>query len=167
MTDTESGVRGFAEYLARAGLKSTRQRDRIVRAFFAAGRHISAEELYYQIRSEDPTVGLVTVYRTLKLLRQAGLATERQFGDPYARFDPTPADQRHHHLICIRCGTIHEFENATVRALGTKAARSHGFTVTEQRLEIYGVCRDCAALERRRPAHHRTAAIERRGGMVQ
>ena len=156
MTDTESGIRGFAEYLARAGLKSTRQRDHIVRAFFAAGRHISAEELYHQIRSDDPMVGLVTVYRTLKLLRQAGLATERQFGETYARFDPTPANHTHHHLICTRCGNIREFENPTVRALGMKAARSHGFTVTEQRLEIYGICRDCATLARRRPAQRGT-----------
>jgi Fur family transcriptional regulator, ferric uptake regulator len=167
MTDIESGVRGFAEFLSRAGLKSTRQRDRIVRAFFAAGRHISAEELYHQIRAEDPTVGLVTVYRTLKLLRQAGLATERQFGDSYARFDPTPADHTHHHLICTRCGSIREFENPTLRALGTKAAHSQGFTVTEQRVEIYGICQNCAAAERRRPARRgRPAAIATRGATL-
>ena len=152
MTATESGLRSFTEYLTRAGLKSTRQRERTARAFFAAGRHISAEELYHHIRADDPTMGLVTVYRTLKLLRQAGLATERQFGDTYARFDPTPANHTHHHLICTRCGSIREFENPTVRALGTREAHRHGFTVTEQRLEIYGICRDCAALDRRRPA---------------
>jgi Fur family ferric uptake transcriptional regulator len=153
MTDTDSGLRGFSDFLARSGLKSTRQRDRIVRAFFAAGRHVSAEELYHQIRSQDPNVGLVTVYRTLKLLRQAGLATERKFGDAYARFDPNPADWTHHHLICTRCGKIQEFQDATLRALGAKVARSQGFTVTEQRLELYGVCRECARLERRRPVN--------------
>ncbi len=151
MTDIESGVRGFSDYLARAGLKSTRQRDRIVRAFFAAGRHVSVEELHHQIRPEDPNLGLVTVYRTLKLLRQAGLATERKFGDAYARFDPNPADWTHHHLICTRCGKIQEFEDASLRALGARVARRQGFTVTEQRLELYGVCRECARLERRRP----------------
>ena len=167
MTDTEYGIRSFAEYLTRAGLKSTRQRECIVRAFFAAGRHISAEELYHHIRSADPTVGLVTVYRTLKLLRQAGLATERQFGDTYARFDPTPVNRTHHHLICTRCGKIREFENPTLRALGTKAAHSHGFTVTEQRVEIYGICRDCADLERRRPARGaRPVAIGARGATL-
>lgn len=150
MTDSDTGLRGFAEFLARSGLKTTRQRERVVRAFFAAGRHVSAEELYHQIRADDSTLGLVTVYRTLKLLRQAGLATERKFGDAYARFDPNPADWAHHHLICTRCGKIQEFADPALRSLGTKVARSHDFTVTEQRLELYGVCRDCARLDRHR-----------------
>jgi len=152
MTDSDAGVRRFADFLSRAGLKSTRQRERIVRAFFAGGRHISAEELYHQLRSHDASLGLVTVYRTLKLLRQAGLATERTFGESYARFDPNPADWTHHHLICTRCGKIQEFQDAALRELGARAARSQGFTVTEQRLELYGSCRACARLDGRRPA---------------
>lgn len=161
MTDSEAGVRGFAEYLSRAGLKSTRQRERIVRAFFAARRHISAEELYRQIRAHDPAIGLVTVYRTLKLLRQAGLATERAFGEGYARFDPNPADWTHHHLICTRCGTVQEFQDEDLRGLGRKVARSRGFTVVEQRLELYGLCRDCRRAERGRPT--RVPRVDRHG----
>jgi Fur family ferric uptake transcriptional regulator len=144
MTALEVPLRGFAEYLSQAGLKATRQREQIVRAFFAAGRHISAEELHRQLRTSQPGIGLVTVYRTLKLLRQAGLATERQFGDAYARFDPRPADSPHHHLICTACGRIQEFEDDTLAALARKVKRARGFTVTEQRLELYGLCRDCA-----------------------
>jgi Fur family ferric uptake transcriptional regulator len=150
MTSTDTGVRGFRDFLTRAGLKSTRQREAIVRAFFAAGRHISAEELYHQIRAQDPTIGLVTVYRTLKLLRQAGLATERTFGDAYVRYDPTPADAAHSHLICTRCGQIQEFQDSGLLDRSIRLARSRGFAVTEQRLEIYGVCRLCARLERSR-----------------
>lgn len=152
MIDADPGVRHFTDFLSRAGLKSTRQRERIARAFFAGGRHISAEELYHQLRSRDASLGLVTVYRTLKLLRQAGLATERTFGESYARFDPNPADWTHHHLICTRCGKIHEFQDATLRELGARAARGQGFTVTEQRLELYGICRDCARLDGHRSA---------------
>jgi Fur family ferric uptake transcriptional regulator len=159
MTDSESGVRGFAEYLSRAGLKATRQRERIVRAFFAAGRHISAEELHRQIRAQDPGVGLVTVYRTLKLLRQAGLATARAFGDGYARFDPNPADWTHHHLICTRCGKVQEFQDADLRNMEEKVARRHGFTVTEQKLELYGLCKECGRTARRRPARGPAARV--------
>jgi len=151
MTDSESGVRGFMEYLSRAGLKTTRQRERIVRAFFAARRHICAEELYRQIRAQDSAIGLVTVYRTLKLLRQAGLATKRAFGEGYARFDPNPADWMHHHLICTRCGTVQEFQDKDLRVIGRKVARTLGFTVTEQKLELYGLCKDCGRAERGRP----------------
>jgi Fur family ferric uptake transcriptional regulator len=144
MTARELSLQGFAEYLSQAGLKATRQREQIVRAFFAAGRHISAEELHRQLRASQPGIGLVTVYRTLKLLRQAGLATERKFGDAYARFDPRPASSPHHHLICTACGRIQEFEDETLAALARKVKRARGFTVTEQRLELYGLCRSCA-----------------------
>ncbi len=150
MADSDPRLLRFADFLTRAGLKTTRQRERIVRAFFAAGRHISAEELYHRIHAEDPSIGLVTVYRTLKLLREAGLATGRQFGDTYTRFDPHPADWPHHHLICTRCGKIQEFEDATLHALREKVARTFGFTVTEHRLELYGFCRECARLNKGR-----------------
>src|SRR5574342_796927 len=149
---SDDRLQRFTQFLAPSGLKATRQREQIVRAFFAAGRHISAEELYHRIRTEDPGIGLVTVYRTLKLLRAAGLATERQFGEAYTRFDPNPADQPHDHLICTRCGRIHEFEDATLRQLRAKVARTLGFTVTEQKVELYGFCRDCARLGKGRAA---------------
>jgi Fur family ferric uptake transcriptional regulator len=152
MSDSDARFQRFADYLVRSGLKSTRQRDRIVRAFFGAGRHLSAEELYHRIHADDPGIGLVTVYRTLKLLREAGLATERQFGEAYTRFDPNPADRPHEHLICTRCGRIQEFEDHTLRQLRAKVARTLGFTVTEQKVELYGFCRDCARLDKRRAA---------------
>jgi Fur family transcriptional regulator, ferric uptake regulator len=148
MVDSDVRLQRFADFLTRAGLKSTRQRDRIVHAFFDAGRHLSAEELYHRIRSEHPSIGLVTVYRTLKLLQEAGLATGRQFGDAYMRFDPNPADRPHDHLICTRCGKIQEFADANLHALREKVARSRGFTVTEHRLELYGFCRECARLNK-------------------
>ncbi len=148
MADSGPRLQDFAAFLARSGLKATRQRERIVRAFFAARRHVSAEELYHQIHDQDPGIGLVTVYRTLKLLREAGLATGRQFGDAYTRFDPNPADWAHHHLICTRCGKIQEFQDTTLQSLRRRVARTRGFTVTNQKLELYGVCRDCARLGR-------------------
>ena len=152
MPDSDARVQRFADFLARSGLKSTRQRDRVVHAFFSAGRHMSAEELYHRIRTEDPSIGLVTVYRTLKLLQEAGLAIGRKFGDTYTRFDPNPADRPHDHLICTRCGKIQEFADANLHALREKVARSLGFTAIEHRLEVYGFCRDCARLNKGRVA---------------
>ncbi len=135
----------FADHLARSGHKATRQREVIARAFFTGARHVTAEELYRVVRDEMPQVGLVTVYRTLKLLREAGLAEERHFGDAHTRFDPnlTERPHDHHHLICTACGRIEEFEEAAVRALSTRAARARGFTVTRHALELYGTCRAC------------------------
>jgi len=150
MSHADVRIQRFGEFLVRSGLKTTRQRERVIRAFFATGRHLSAEELYHRIYAQDRRIGLVTVYRTLKLLREAGLATERQFGETYARFDPNPADQPHDHLICTRCGKIQEFADTRVRNVRRRVARVHGFTVTEHKLELYGLCRECARLEKRR-----------------
>jgi len=142
--DDDPRLQRFADFLARSGLKATRQRALIARAFFGAGQHLSAEELYHQIYPQAPGIGLVTVYRTLKLLRKAGLATERRFGESYARFDPSPVDQPHNHLICTRCGKIQEFGHKGLLHLREKVARGYGFAVTECKLELYGLCRDCA-----------------------
>jgi len=159
MADLDVRLQRFADFLADSGLKRTRQRDHILQAFFGAGRHLSAEELYHRIHSQVPSIGLVTVYRTLKLLQEAGLATGRQFGDGYTRFDPSPADRPHDHLICTRCGKIQEFADANLHALREKVARSRGFTVTEHRLELYGFCRDCARLNKGRAARNSRARL--------
>ena len=152
MPQTDARLQRFGEFLNRSGLRSTRRRDQIVRTFFATRRHLGAEELYHRIYAQDRRIGLVTVYRTLKLLREAGLATGRQFGETYTRFDPNPTDQPHDHLICTRCGKIQEFADTRLREARGRVARVHGFTVTEHKLELYGLCRDCARLERGRTA---------------
>jgi len=148
MADSNVCLKRFTHFLTRSGFRNTRQRDQIVRAFFATGRHLSVEELYHRIYAQDPSIGLVTVYRTLKLLRQAGLATGRQFGETYTRFDPNPRDQPHDHLICTRCGKIQEFKDTALRNVRRRVARAHGFTVTDQKLELYGLCQQCARLEK-------------------
>jgi Fur family transcriptional regulator, ferric uptake regulator len=165
MPSADSRSQDFATFLTRSGLKSTHQRARIVEAFFAAGQHISAEELYQRLRVETPSLGLVTVYRTLKLLRQAGLAVERQFGDTCARFDPNSSSGAHHHLICTRCGKIQEFRDDSLLRIRRTVARRLGFAVREHNLELYGLCRDCAPLPLRtdRAAPRRPASRSVRG----
>lgn len=130
------------QHLARSGLKRTRQRNLVVGTFFGLGRHVSALDLYREVRKKDSRIGLVTVYRTLKLLREAGLVEERRFKREFALFEPTP--HRHHdHMICSRCGTIVEFENGEIEALQERMARRAGFRILWHKLELYGRCRRC------------------------
>ena len=132
----------FQQHLTRAGLKATRQRELIARAFFATPSHISAEALYRRVNGRDRRIGLVTVYRTLKLLKQAGLAHERQFGEGRALFEH--ATKRHHdHMICTHCGNITEFENCEIEELQEQVARRFGFTLQDHKLELYGQCSEC------------------------
>ena len=138
-------LRQFQQHLTRAGLKATRQRELIARAFFATNTHISAETLYRRVSGRDRRIGLVTVYRTLKLLKEAGLAHERQFGEGRALFEHASSERHHDHIICTDCGKITEFENCEIEALQEQVARRFAFTLRYHKLELYGFCRECRA----------------------
>ncbi len=138
-------LRQFQQHLARTGLKATRQRELIAKAFFATNTHISAEALYRRVSGRDRRIGLVTVYRTLKLLKEAGLAHERQFGEGRALFEHASSERHHDHMICTECGKITEFENCKIEALQEQVARRFEFSLQYHKLELYGFCRECRA----------------------
>ncbi len=133
----------MTEYLAEQGLKSTRQRDVILKAFVDAGRHLSAEELYARVKKQNPRIGYATVYRTLKLLASAGLAREQRFDDGFTRYEHAARDAHHDHLICTKCGAIIEFENERIEQLQMDVAKKNRFTAQSHKLEIYGLCGVC------------------------
>jgi Fur family ferric uptake transcriptional regulator len=133
-------------YLGERGLRSTRQRDLIIEAFFRSGRHVNAEELHREVRKRDPHIGVATVYRTLRLLTESGVAAARYFGDGQACYEVL--DHHHDHLICIGCGAIIEFENEAIEELQLEVARRHRFEITHHKLELYGHCERCAREER-------------------
>ena len=135
----------FRQHLILSGLKATRQRELIARAFFATNTHISAEALYRRVSGRHRRIGLVTVYRTLKLLKEAGLAHERQFGEGRALFEHASSERHHDHMICTHCGKITEFENCEIEELQEQVARRFGFTLQDHKLELYGRCKDCRA----------------------
>ncbi|HEX4619926.1 MAG TPA: transcriptional repressor [Myxococcaceae bacterium] len=139
--------------MSERGLKSTRQRSLIVDTFFELGGHVTVEDLWSRVRQQDARVSVATVYRTMKLLSECGLAAARNFGDGQTRYEPAAGRHHHDHLICTRCGTIVEFENDRIEQLQDLVAKKHGFRVTSHKMELYGLCRDC-----QREVDPRTAA---------
>jgi Fur family ferric uptake transcriptional regulator len=133
----------LARYMSERGLKSTRQRSLIVDTFFELGGHVTVEDLWSRVRQQDARVSVATVYRTMKLLSECGLAAARNFGDGQTRYEPAAGRHHHDHLICTRCGTIVEFENDRIEQLQDLVAKKHGFRVTSHKMELYGLCRDC------------------------
>jgi Fur family ferric uptake transcriptional regulator len=132
------------EYVSKQGLKFTRQRELIADVFFSAGGHLKVEDLLDRVREKDPNVSLATVYRTMKLLTECGLAAPHRFGDRHVRYEPADHEDEHHdHLICTSCGRIVEFFNEEIEALQDRVADRHGFTVTHHRMELYGLCAKC------------------------
>ena len=130
-------------YIAEKGLKSTRQRNLIVESFFAAGGHLNVEQLLARVREQDRKVSAATVYRTMKLLVECGLANERQFDDTVTRFEVAHSDSHHDHLICLECKNIVEFEDGQIERLQEALARRYGFKLVSHKHELYGLCERC------------------------
>jgi Fur family ferric uptake transcriptional regulator len=133
----------FRAYMAEKGLKSTKQREIILEAFLRDGSHSSTEELYLRLRKKHPRLGYATVYRTLKLFAECGIAEERHFGDGQTRYECSGTGDHHDHLICTVCGKIVEFEDPRIEQLQDEVAELNGFTIKRHRLELYGRCQDC------------------------
>jgi Fur family ferric uptake transcriptional regulator len=132
--------RALARYLEEHSLKHTKQREAILDVFLEAKGHITSEDLYQSVRARHSQIGYTTVYRTMKLLCEAGLAHEHNF-DGTARYEI--AHEHHDHLVCTRCGKIIEFECEMIEAAQNKIAASYGFRVLRHRHELYGHCADC------------------------
>lgn len=140
------------DYLRAQGLKHTRQREAILDEFVDAGEHISLDELLAKVQQKMPGVGYATVYRSMKLFVEAGLAHERKFGDGQTRYEAARVGDPHHdHIICVRCGRIFEFEDEVIEERQDAIAARFGMTIVSHRLDIWGQCADpnaCGAHER-------------------
>jgi Fur family transcriptional regulator, ferric uptake regulator len=126
-------------YLRRRRLKTTQQREAIVDAFLRSTGHVNLEDLLSSARKKNPTVGLATVYRTVKLLEDAGLANSRQFGSGQTLYE-VATGHHHDHIICQQCQHIIEFESDEIEQLQTDIARHHGFRIMNHRHELFGLC---------------------------
>lgn len=136
-------------YMEKKGLRSTSQRRLIVDTFLEGSSHITIDDLLAEVRGHDRGIGYATVYRTLKLLAECGVASERRFGDGLSRYELADDATAHHdHLICLSCGTIVEFEEPRIEVIQEEVAARHDFELTSHKHEMYGRCSSC----RKQPA---------------
>jgi Fur family ferric uptake transcriptional regulator len=130
-------------HLKRVGLKQTAQRDTILRTFLETRDHLSIDELHRLVQKQDSGIGYTTVYRTLKLLAECGLASEVAFHDGIARYEHQYNRRSHHHMVCTECGSSVEFFSQEVDKLEQEIGRRHHYLTTRHTFQIYGVCEDC------------------------
>ncbi len=130
-------------FLTRNRLKRSAQREAILDAFVKAGHHLSVEDLLKIVRRRHPDVGRTTIYRTLKLFKDAGLASELEFGNE-SRFEPVWKRDHHDHFVCVVCGEIFEFQSPEIERLQEEIASGIGFSIEAHRHHIFGRCRRCA-----------------------
>ncbi|MCX7991195.1 MAG: transcriptional repressor [Proteobacteria bacterium] len=139
----EENIDELKKFLKTKGLRFTKQREVIVNEFLKTGSHISAGELYRKVSAKYKNIGFATVYRTLKVLIEFGLAEGKSFGDGQARFEPSKQTSHHDHLICEKCGKILEFYDSNLEKIQEEISKKFGFTIKRHDLQIYGLCKKC------------------------
>lgn len=133
----------FLEHIQKEGLRRTSQRDLILEIFLSTEEHLTSEDLYMLVQKEDPTVGHTTVYRTMKLLTDAGLAREVRFGDNKTYYEHHYNHEHHDHMICTECGLVIEFYSSELEAKQDEMADKYNFKGTHHSLRIWGLCEQC------------------------
>ena len=133
----------FLEYLQQRKFKLTPHRELILDTFLKHEGHRSIEDIYRVVREKDPRIGDTTVYRTMKILTDCGLAREIDLADGITRYEHLYNHQHHDHMICTRCGKLIEFYNEEIEAVQDEASEQLGFKVFDHKLQIFGLCGEC------------------------
>ena len=124
------------------GLRITSQRALILEVIRQGRGHLDADEVYRQTRKKHPRLSLSTVYRTLQTLKKLGLVEELHFGEAHHHNEIKPSAE-HHHLVCIGCGKVVEFECPLSQQMKENVSREKGFEVTDVEVSMMGYCPTC------------------------
>jgi len=135
-------VRWLDRKLSNLGYRLTPQRMMILSAIEGSDSHISAEEIYAQVRARYPQVNISTVYRTLELLKELELVTEISLGDGRVRYH-CMGKGHHHHLVCQKCGAIIDVEESILNPLWAEIQQKYNFKVNMKHVAFFGLCAKC------------------------
>jgi len=127
--------------LRQAGKRITPQRLFILETMREAGGHLDADEIHRLARQKSPRLSLSTVYRTLAMLKEAGLVDELHLGEEHHHYEIR--GDGHHHLICQGCGKVVEFECPFSQELLRDLGEEHDFEITGIHLDLVGYCAEC------------------------
>jgi Fur family peroxide stress response transcriptional regulator len=145
MTTAKHSDASAIEALRSKGYKATPQRIAICRFALSSRDHPTAQQVYDDVRKIHPTVSLATVYKTLQVLRNLDLIQELDLPHGQARFDSYM--KPHINLICLQCGNIIDLDDTTALEITSKVAAAARFKPKGQRIDIFGTCRRCRAVE--------------------
>lgn len=135
-------IKASRKALNRQGLRITNQRALILEIIRHGHRHLDADEVYRRARDKQPRLSLSTVYRTLQMFKKLGLVEELHYDDTHHHYEVKPSAE-HHHLVCLSCGKIVEFECQATQEMRESIGRQKGFEVTGVEVGMTGYCAKC------------------------
>lgn len=130
------------ESLKKTGVRITPQRHAILEYIINTMSHPTADEIYKALEGKFPNMSVATVYNNLRVFRQVGLVRELTYGDASSRFDFVTSN--HYHVICTNCGKIVDFHYPGLDEVEHLASHVTGFKISHHRMEVYGLCPECA-----------------------
>ena len=139
----EEVKRPLRAFVKAKGLHESKIRDLVVETFLSSQEHMGLDQILERVRAKNPGVGMATVYRTMRLLEEAGLVQTRNFDSGPTLYEMVLGRPHHDHLICQSCGLIVEFVSEPIERLQEKVAEQHGFELMRHRHELFGLCADC------------------------
>jgi Fur family ferric uptake transcriptional regulator len=146
----EMGPPWWREKFRGYGYRFTVPRQAVLDVLTKTSDHLSAEDVYLEVHKVYPDIGLTTVYRTLELLVQMGLAYRFDFGDSRSRYELSEGSiGHHHHLVCTSCGRIIDYtdfieeEMELVNRTEEGISENFNFKITNHIIQFYGLCDRC------------------------
>jgi Fur family transcriptional regulator, ferric uptake regulator len=133
----------FYAYLRKNKKKKTYQKDLILETFLNTEGHLSVEDIYALVKKRDKKVGVVTVFRTLKSLKECGIAQEINLEDGLTRFEHSYHHPMHHHIVCKECHRAIEFVCPELERIQEEIIQKYHFQRIHHRFQTYGICEDC------------------------
>jgi len=144
MITSDEAIEELKKIVKQKGLKYTEQREIVLSILIHATDHLSAEDVYNQIKTQYPesNIGIATVYRALSFLEEVDLITSITFGTDGKKYESN-AKSHHDHLICTKCGKIVEFLDDEIEKRQERIAKKNKFKITSHSMQLYGTCSDC------------------------
>ncbi len=136
-------IKIFDTFVSNKGLKQSDQRRDVLITFLKTERHLTADELFRLVKKKNPSIGVATVYRALKLICDSGLGRELRLENDAVLYEHNYNHDHHDHLICTQCGIFIEVVDPEIERLQKKLAKQQGFIMQKHKLLIYGLCRKC------------------------
>ena len=139
----EMTYKKMVSILRQQGYKLTPQRRAVLNTISLSHEHLTPQVIYQRAHKEYPSIGLVTVYRTLEILGQLGLICEVHAGGNCRSYLMRRPSEHHHHLICSDCGTVIDFTDCDLKELEQRLSLETGFEIESHLLEFPGHCQNC------------------------
>jgi Fur family transcriptional regulator, ferric uptake regulator len=129
--------------LHQRGYKVTPQRRVIINAITGSHEHLTPAAIHEKVHRDHPSIGLVTIYRTLEMLAELGLICETHAGGSCRSYLMRRPAEHHHHLICSDCGKVVDFTDCGLGELESRLSEKNNFKISGHLLEFLGQCREC------------------------